>query len=501
MIRRVLAACFLPVLISWSATAQVTPQVLVPGYGISRISDLVPSSSVTQMAFRSGDDAHLFVVQQPGSVLRYDYDPVTGTLSNAVTVATSLGTEALGLAFHGDDLYVSLNLGAGDGRITRLSNPDAGGVYQVRHDFVHSIPMGNHDVNQMQIVGDTLYVGIGAVGRVGDPAVENIYTMTIARIVDLTQVDFSGPIDPDFKGPINHLADATEWVNTLGTDGQLRYYASGFRNPFGIAMDTDGDVWISTNGNSDVGFLSFDYLYKKVPLGGQGDFPPPEFGFGAPHIVGTPIMPLTNLGQNPSPTGLDFVAAGPDEGAVVLAQAGASNQAQFPVGKDVLRVDPVSGAFEILVDDMNLPTDVVQDPFGRLLISDYLDDSLWVLTPPLPPAGRVPDGASLPGVPFTVDRLPGGDLVLSWGASCAPGDVDYEIYEGTLGVYYDHGIHTCTTGGATTTTLAPSAGGSYFLVVPTNTAKEGSYGVRGDGTERPQAASACLSQEIATLCP
>jgi hypothetical protein len=44
-------------------------------------------------------------------------------------------------------------------------------------------------------------VGIGAARRKGDPAVENVYTMTVARIVDLTKVDFSDPIGPDFTGP------------------------------------------------------------------------------------------------------------------------------------------------------------------------------------------------------------------------------------------------------------------------------------------------------------
>ena len=37
--------------------------------------------------------------------------------------------------------------------------PNASGAYQVRHDFVHSINKGDHDVNHIVIVGDTLYIG------------------------------------------------------------------------------------------------------------------------------------------------------------------------------------------------------------------------------------------------------------------------------------------------------------------------------------------------------
>ncbi len=375
------------------STASSQPTVLKPGYQLTRISDGVSSDGIAQMAFNPLDDAHLYVARSNASVTRYDYDPHTGVLANAVDVASGLGEHALGLGFYQDDLYVAFDNGGsiaqrpGDGRITRLSEPDARGVYAVRHDFVHSINKGNHDVNQIEIVGNTLYVGIGAVGRTGNPREENLYTMTIARIVDLSQVDFTGPVDSDFQGPVNYLANETEWLNTAGGDGQLRYFASGFRNPFGIAADADGELWVSTNGNSDAGFLSHDILYKKVPLGSQAEFPPESFGFGPPRITGTPIEAFVDLGQSPSPTGLDFMPAGPDMGKVVLAEVG-SVTVTPPVGRDVLLIDPESAAVEQLITFpmSSVPTDVVRDPFGRLLISDHDEGRVWLLTPPPAPA-------------------------------------------------------------------------------------------------------------------
>jgi glucose/arabinose dehydrogenase len=468
----------------------LTPTVTRPGYTIRLVSASVPAAVITQLAFKPGDLTHLYAVQESGSVLRYDYDPVTGDLGNALVIASGMA-QALGLAFHGNDAYVSIDRGGsvtvrpGDGRIARLSSPSASGVYQVRHDFVHSINKGSHDVNQLVIVGNTLYVGIGAVGRTGNPAQENVYTMTIARIADLTAIDWSGPVGPDFKGPVNYLASPAQWTDTAPTDGLLRYYASGFRNPFGIAADDDGDVWVSTNGNSDAGFLSHDELYRKVPLEGQGTFPPASFGFPPPYIVGDPIVPLSDLGQNPSPTGLDFVPGGSDAGFVVLAQAGASNQDQFPVGKDVLLVDPVSGAFQILVDDMNLPTDVQRDPYGRLLVSDYADGSIWLLTPPRRRVGAV-SGLRL--------GKAGGSLSLTWNASCSAGDQDYEIYEGMLGSVASHLPRACSTGGSTAATFVPGPGARYYLVVPRDAWSEGSYGRKRDGTERPQPPAACRPQ-------
>ncbi len=469
----------------------LNPVVTRPGYSIRLVSANVPASVITQLAFKPGDLTHLYAVQESGSVLRYDYNVLTGDLSSAAVLATGMA-QALGLAFHGNDAFVTIDRGGsrrirpGDGRITRLSSPDGNGVFQVRHDFVHSINKGDHDVNQLVILGDTLYVGIGAVTRNGDPSLENVYTMTIARIADLDAIDWSGPIGADFKGPINYLPSPLDWTNTTPVDGYLRYFASGFRNPFGIAADDDGDVWVSTNGNSDAGYLSHDELYRKVPLQGQGTFPPPSFGFPPPLVQGTPVLPLADLGQNPSPTGLDFVPGGVDRGFVIQAQAGASDQVNFPVGKDVLRVDPVSGAFEILVDGMNLPTDVQRDPFGRLLIADYMDGSIWLLTPPRDAVGS--------NAGLQLAKAAGGNLTLTWGVSCSAHDMDYEVYEGSLGAPAGAVPRACSTGGATSTTLAPGSGNRFYLVVPRDAFSEGSYGGKSGGTERPQPPAACRPQ-------
>lgn len=369
--------CLLAVCLMF-APAAGAPGLGRPGYALSKVSAAVPATGIAQLAFRPGDAAHVYAARTSGVITRYDYDQATGQMTNAFDVATAPGYEIHGLAFHGDDLYASLNAPPAGARLARFSGSDAGGIFRTRHDFVHSIPTGTHGINQMQVTGSTLYVGIGAASRTGNPAVENVYTMTVARIVDLAQTDFSGPIGSDFTGPVNNLADPVEWLNTAGADGRLRYYASGFRNPFGILLDADGGVWVSTNGNSDPGFLSPDLVYRKVPLGGQGDFPPASFGYGPPHIIGTPIEALANLGQSPSPTGMAFMPAGPDAGQLAVAEYGATND--VTVGRDVLLLDPVTGAPALLVTTLKGPTALAADPFGRLLIADYGDSSVSLLT-------------------------------------------------------------------------------------------------------------------------
>ncbi len=107
----------------------------------------------------------------------------------------------------------------------------------------------------------------------------------------------------------------------------------------------------------------------------------------------------------------------------------------------------------------------------------------------------MPDGALVPGVPLTIAKM-GGDITLSWDASCSPTDTDYGVYEGSIGVYYSHTERLCTTGGLVGVTLTPGAGDRYYLVVPRNAASEGSYGHTSDGDERPPGSSTCLSQLI-----
>jgi len=143
---------------------------------------------------------------------------------------------------------------------------------------------------------------------------------------------------------------------------------------------------------------------------------------------------------------------------------------------------------------------------GGTSFSSYLIDGAWPAYAQLrdfsfvPAAGAVPDGGGVPGTPLTVNAS-GGNLTLAWGSSCATGDTDYEIYEGSLGHYYNHTRKFCTTGGSRTITFPDPAASVYYLVVPKDAVSEGSYGRATGGLERPQGTSACLPQQIALTCP
>jgi hypothetical protein len=115
-------------------------------------------------------------------------------------------------------------------------------------------------------------------------------------------------------------------------------------------------------------------------------------------------------------------------------------------------------------------------------------------------AGVVPDGGPIPGPPLQVVRTAQGELILSWGDSCQAGDIDYAVYEGTIGEgFTSHAPLTCSTGGATTITIAPGPGSHYYLIVPLNGLREGSYGFDSSGRSRPTSVDPCLPQEWS--CP
>jgi hypothetical protein len=139
-------------------------------------------------------------------------------------------------------------------------------------------------------------------------------------------------------------------------------------------------------------------------------------------------------------------------------------------------------------------------PYTPVGTTVFLADNIIVQTAAAGVAGSVPDGASVPGSPLIVESGIGGAINLYWSPSCRSTDVDYGVYEGTLGDFTSHVPRACSTSGMTTATIVPGAGNMYYLVVPHDGAVEGSYGKDSASVERPASQSACFAQSIGT-CP
>lgn len=134
---------------------------------------------------------------------------------------------------------------------------------------------------------------------------------------------------------------------------------------------------------------------------------------------------------------------------------------------------------------------------GGFSFSSYFKDNSW------PPEAHLADFA-LPspsgGISNTLFVTKGDDnqIILSWTGSCESGDFDYEIYEGSTAAYYSHSSKLCSTGGASVTAFTAPAGNAYYLVVPRNSAAEGSYGTDSNGAQRPQGTPVCAPQIVSS---
>lgn len=197
---------------------------------------------------------------------------------------------------------------------------------------------------------------------------------------------------------------------------------------------------------------------------------------------------------------------------------------------DVVRYDSGSGTFSVVFDASAQTPPLLT---SRNVTGVAQVDGLTILTFDLPTtvggASFLPgqlaawDGAGLalydspPGWPtfttrlnalaFAPSFLPGavdtllvdhgatpGAVSLSWTASCSATGQVYEIYEGTIGTWYDHGAVECGTT-ALVHEYEPAAGDRYFLVVPRNGTLEGSYGRDAAGLERPRSTAACTAEQ------
>lgn len=142
-------------------------------------------------------------------------------------------------------------------------------------------------------------------------------------------------------------------------------------------------------------------------------------------------------------------------------------------------------------------SDVYHYPVDQALFSSIFDACNGIINSRA--AGDLP-GQGGAGPPLWLSKSDGGAITLSWGSSCLDSDFDFAVYEGILGRFYSHASRLCSTSGEMSATLVPAEGNTYYLVVPRNDSREGSYGTDSSGNGRPPGAAACVPQLVA-FCP
>lgn len=193
-------------------------------------------------------------------------------------------------------------------------------------------------------------------------------------------------------------------VQRVGADGSLTTFASGLRNPVGIAFypGTD-DLWVSVNERDGLGDdLPPDYLahiregdFFGWPYAYTGNHPDPDYGAKRPDLVAAAKMPDLLFQAHSAPLGLVFYEGdqfpADFKGDAFVALHGSWNSAK-PTGYKVVRVKfkdgkPVGGYDNFVtgfhIDDTS-PAQVWGRPVGlavakdgSLLVTDDAGKAIW----------------------------------------------------------------------------------------------------------------------------
>jgi hypothetical protein len=102
---------------------------------------------------------------------------------------------------------------------------------------------------------------------------------------------------------------------------------------------------------------------------------------------------------------------------------------------------------------------------------------------------------------LTLNKGAGSSIQLDWFPSCSVDDIDYGVYEGSIGDWTDHQpVNGLCMAGGLTATFTPGTGSQYYLIVPTNGPVEGSYGQDSASAQRPASTAPCTVQVLGS-CP
>ena len=307
-------------------------------------------------------------------------------------------------------------------RITLLRGIDANGVAQTRSVFLQ----GLHSPFGMALVGSALYIAnADALLRFPYVAGQTAITAPGNKVMDLP----GGSINHHWTKNVIASADgkflyvavgsnsnvgengmaaeegrAAIWQVTRAT-GKARAYATGLRNPNGMAWQPhSGALWTAVNERDELGNdLVPDYM-TSVKDGAFYGWPYSYFGQHVdarvkpprPDLVATAIAPDYALGAHTASLGLAFYDGTllPERyrGGAFIGQHGSWNRKPFS-GYQVIHVpfangvpsgppqDVVSGFLDENGKAQGRPVGVAVDKAGALLVADDVGNVIWHMTP------------------------------------------------------------------------------------------------------------------------
>jgi glucose/arabinose dehydrogenase len=305
-------------------------------------------------------------------------------------------------------------------RIMLLRDADGDGVPEERTVFLEGLnsPFG------MALVGNTFYVA-NTDAVVSFPYEEG-QTKITAQGTKLTDLP-AGTINHHWTKGLIASPDGSRLYVSVGSNsnvaengfeaeqerasilevdthtGDYRVFASGLRNPVGMAWEPEtGALWVVVNERDELGNdLVPDYM-TAVQDGGFYGWPFSYYGAHVdtrvspqdPEMVEEAIVPDYALGSHTAPLGL-AASAGTTlpgfENGMFVGQHGSWNRAQ-PNGYQVIFIpftdgrpsgDPVvvlNGFIRENGDAMGRPVGVALDKTGALLVADDVGNTIWRVT-------------------------------------------------------------------------------------------------------------------------
>ena len=306
-------------------------------------------------------------------------------------------------------------------RITLLRDADGDGVAETRTVFLSGLmsPFG------MALIGTDLYVAnSNGVVRFPYVAGETQITASPVKVTDLP----AGPINHHWTKNIVASADGTKLYASIGSNSNIvengieaeaerasiweidlrtgthRIFASGLRNPVGMAWEPEtGMLWVAVNERDELGGdLVPDYM-TAVRDGGFYGWPYSYYGQHVddrvepqrPDLVAAAIWPDYALGAHTASLGLTSSTGAtlpaPFDHGMFVGQHGSWNRdphsgykvifVPFVAGKPSGRyVDVVTGFLNREGDAYGRPVGVAIDKRGALLVADDVGNTIWRVT-------------------------------------------------------------------------------------------------------------------------
>ncbi|HEX2643266.1 MAG TPA: sorbosone dehydrogenase family protein [Thermoanaerobaculia bacterium] len=306
-------------------------------------------------------------------------------------------------------------------RITLLRDADGDGIAETKSVFLSGLnsPFG------MTLVGDTLYVAnTDAVVKFPYKAGETRIAASGTKVVDLP----GGPLNHHWTKNVIASADGSKLYVAVGSNsnvaengiekeearaaiwevdpatGSHRVFASGLRNPVGLAWEPQsGTLWTAVNERDELGSdLVPDYM-TSVREGAFYGWPYSYYGQNVdtrvkpprPDLVAKAVVPDYALGPHTASLGLAYAGGTtlPDrfQSGMFVGQHGSWNRkprsgykvifVPFDGGKPSGEpVDVLTGFVEDNGDAMGRPVGVAIDKKGALLVADDVGNTVWRVT-------------------------------------------------------------------------------------------------------------------------